>query len=71
MTGGTQPSSGPGVEVGAAREWRVGESVFRILKTKRKLEICVRHVPQVLLRGEHLVMVATESANTDISDENQ
>ena len=49
----------------------MGESVFRILKTKRKVEICLRHVPQALLRGEHSVMVATESANTDISDENQ
>ena len=72
VTGGTQPRSGPGDEAGAAREWRVGESVFRILKIKRKVEICVRHVPQVLLRGEHVVMVAPESSNnTDISEENQ
>ena len=30
------------------------ESVFRILKTKSKVEICVRNIPQVLLRGEHV-----------------
>ena len=42
-----------------AREFRVGESVVKILMVKKKVEICVRHVPQVLLRGEHVVMVAT------------
>ena len=71
MTGGTKPRSAPGEVAGAAtaREWRVGESVFRILKIKRKVEICVRHVPQVLLRGEHVVMVAPESPDTDNTDE--
>ena len=68
VTGGTKPRSGPGEEAGAAREWRVGESVFRILKVKRKVEIIVRHVPQVLLRGEHVVMVVPESSSTDISE---
>jgi len=43
-----------------AREFRVGESVVKILMVKKKVEICVRHVPQVLLRGEHVVMVATK-----------
>ena len=69
MTGGTKPRSAPGEVAGAAREWRVGESVFRILKIKRKVEICVRHVAQVLLRGEHVVMVAPESPNTDETSE--
>jgi len=46
--------------VGAeAKEFRVGESVIKILQVKKKVEICVRHVPQALLRGEHVVMVAT------------
>jgi len=43
-----------------ATEFRVGESVVKILMVKKKVEICVRHVPQVLLRGEHVVMVATK-----------
>jgi len=40
------------------REEKIGESVVRIVQVMRKVEICVRHVPQVLLRGEHVVMVA-------------
>jgi len=39
-------------------EMRVGSSVMRILRIQGKYEVCVRHVPQVLLRGEHVVMVA-------------
>lgn len=46
---------------GDDREFRVGESVIKILKVKKKVEVCVRHVPQVLLRGEHVVMVATST----------
>ena len=38
-------------------EWRVGESLFRLVQVNKKMEVCVRHVPQVLLRGEHIVMV--------------
>jgi len=53
---GGEPANGPGRET---REFRVGESLVRILEVKKKVEICVRHVPQVLLRGEHVVMVAT------------
>lgn len=41
------------------REEKIGESVVRVVQVLRKVEICVRHVPQVLLRGEHVVMVAT------------
>jgi len=40
------------------REEKIGESVVRVVQVMRKVEICVRHVPQVLLRGEHVVMVA-------------
>jgi len=40
------------------REEKIGESVVRVVQVMRKVEVCVRHVPQVLLRGEHVVMVA-------------
>ena len=36
---------------------RVGDSKIRILKCRRKTELCQRHVPQVILRGEHIVMI--------------
>ena len=39
-------------------EVRTGASVLRIVKIRGKFEVCERHVPQVLLRGEHVVMVA-------------
>lgn len=65
VRGGTEPRSAPGPAATEAREWRVGESVVRILKLKRKVEVCVRHAPQLLLRGEHVVMVARqETADT-------
>lgn len=65
VRGGTEPRSAPGPAAAEAREWRVGESVVRILKLKRKVEVCVRHAPQLLLRGEHVVMVARqETADT-------
>jgi len=41
------------------REEKIGESVVRVVQVLRKVEVCVRHVPQVLLRGEHVVMVAS------------
>jgi len=37
---------------------KMGESVVRVVQVMRKVEVCIRHVPQVLLRGEHVVMVA-------------
>ena len=56
------PALGQAVaEVGrreGAREERVGESLARVGKVQRKVEVCVRQVPQVLLRGEQVVMVA-------------
>jgi len=39
-------------------EIRVGSSVMRVVRIQGKYEVCVRHVPQVLLRGEHVAMVA-------------
>jgi len=36
----------------------VGSSTLRILKVQGKREVCVRHAPQLLVRGEHVVMVA-------------
>ena len=62
VTGGTGPRTGAGA--GEQREFKVGESVFRIIKVKRKVEICVRHSPQLLLRGEHVVMVSREMQDT-------
>ena len=35
----------------------VGTSVTRIEKVKRKTELCKRHVPQLLVRGEHVVSI--------------
>jgi len=64
VLGGDLPSTGAVGEQGLPgpnlREWRVGESIFRIVKVKKKVEIITRHVPQVLLRGEHVVMVSPE-----------
>lgn len=37
---------------------RVGSTTIYILKTRRKTELCQRHLPQTLLRGEHIVTVA-------------
>lgn len=53
------PALGQEVADVEIREWRVGESVVRVVKRKKKVDVCVRHVPQVLLRGEHVAMVAT------------
>lgn len=39
-------------------EYKIGNSRMRVVKIQGKYELCVRHVPQVLLRGEHVVMVA-------------
>ena len=39
-------------------EMRIGSSLLRVDRIEKKFEVCVRHVPQVLLRGEHVVMVS-------------
>ena len=36
---------------------KVGESVIRVIKTRRNTQLCQRHVPQLLIRGEHVVLV--------------
>ena len=36
---------------------RVGESTIRVLKIRRNSELCQRHIPQVVLRGEHIAFV--------------
>ena len=40
-----------------SRTESVGASVIRIDKIKRKTEVCRRHVPQLLIRGEHVASV--------------
>jgi small nuclear ribonucleoprotein (snRNP)-like protein len=35
-----------------------GTALLRVVKIRGKFEVCVRHVAQVLLRGEHVVMVS-------------
>ena len=35
----------------------IGAAVTRIEKVKRKTELCKRHVPQLLIRGEHVVSI--------------
>ncbi len=39
----------------------VGASVTKVIKTRRKTELCERHVPQIVLRGEHVVSVIVSS----------
>ena len=58
VKGGTEPRTGQ--TDGQQRQFKVGDSQFRIIKVKKKVEICVRHTPQVLLRGEHVVMVSRD-----------
>ncbi len=38
----------------------VGESRVRVVKTRRNNFLCERYVPQLLVRGEHVVFVAIE-----------
>ena len=44
-------------EIKNLRTETVGASVMRIEKIKRKTEVCKRHVPQLLIRGEHVASV--------------
>ena len=41
----------------ASRTEIIGAAVTRIEKVKRKTELCKRHVPQLLIRGEHVVSI--------------
>ena len=36
---------------------KVGDSTIRVLKIRRSTELCQRHVPQIVLRGEHVALV--------------
>jgi len=36
---------------------KVGESTVRVVKTRRNTEMCQRHVPQIVLRGEQVALV--------------
>ena len=36
---------------------KVGESIVRVIKTRRNTEMCQRHVPQIVLRGEQVALV--------------
>jgi len=36
---------------------RAGESVIRVLKTRRNTQQCQRHVPQLVLRGEQVILI--------------
>ena len=40
------------------RKETIGASIMRIQEIKRKSETCHRHVPQLLVRGEHVASVA-------------
>ena len=40
------------------KDLTMGESVMRVVKICGKFEVCVRHVPQVLLRGEHVALIS-------------
>lgn len=57
------PALGQSLKEVQLKEWRVGESLVRLVQVKKKVEICVRHVPQVLLRGEHIIMVSPAAAS--------
>ena len=35
----------------------IGFSTVQVIERKRKTEVCKRHIPQVVLRGEHVVCV--------------
>ena len=35
----------------------IGLSTIRVIKTRRNSQLCVRHIPQLMLRGEHVVSV--------------
>ena len=42
-----------------SRTEKVGDSTIRVLKIRRSTELCQRHVPQIVLRGEHVAFVQT------------
>ena len=36
---------------------QVGSSISQVVKSRRKTEVVERHVPQIVLRGEHIALV--------------
>jgi small nuclear ribonucleoprotein (snRNP)-like protein len=44
-------------EKASTRTEVVGASVLRVIKQRRKTELCERHVPQMVLRGEHVAAI--------------
>lgn len=45
-------------EKASRRSETVGASVLRVVKQRRKTELCERHVPQIIIRGEHVAVIA-------------
>ena len=44
------------------RDTIVGYSTVHVIEKKRKSDICKRHIPQILLRGEHVASVVSISS---------
>lgn len=42
----------------------VGESLVRVVSRTKRKEICERHVPQVMLRGEHVALVVASDSHS-------
>jgi len=38
-------------------QFKIGTSIMRIIRIQGNYEVCVRHVPQVLVRGEQIAMI--------------
>jgi len=36
---------------------KMGESVIRVVKTRRNTQQCQRHIPQLVLRGEQVILI--------------
>jgi len=44
-------------EKASRRSETVGASLLRVVKQRRKTELCERHVPQIVIRGEHVAAI--------------
>ena len=44
-------------EKASRRSETVGASLLRVVKQRRKTEVCERHVPQIVVRGEHVAAI--------------
>ena len=44
-------------EKASRRSETVGASVLRVVKQRRKTELCERHVPQIIIRGEMVAVI--------------